>query len=1027
MPLYHLVSRFSSVCLLQALLFCLWATCLPAQEQLQIGKHYSVTEGLSERTLWDIKKDSLGYLWLGTNHGLCRFDGMHFLNISASLPVTPLKRIEVLDDRRLLLVFGPGIRRFAIFNVHTFLPEYFDIPAGDADITKDPQGQVWVLSKGQHHFNIYQPGANSRLQLRYSIQRSPTDVKEGEHSCLLVLRDGRHLLYDGAGTFWLNDGKGATVRRIPGIAPTGCTFLHQDREGTIWTAFRDVPGVYQVVPDGLRLRRSALLPQSALYLRIWEDLQGNLIFGEKDTRANYLHRLYALRFGQKQVEALDKIIATEPRITGIMGDNFFNYLFMTSFVGLIKLHLAQPGIQHIGFLQDIKKGNFGNIIRAITTGGDGKIYFSREAGNWFVYDPGTKQMQTLYMKDARTGQVWHPTLCMGMYTDKRGLVWGYHAYEDDRQRGSLLTYDPFLKKTHSFPCPVPGVVYCFQPSADSTGLWLAFKQAESNMAIGYFRFSDHTFTQHHLKWKPASFWKGFIPYNMRVLHADTLLLATNKGILNINPGKGTIQSLLGPEQRDTLNEGIPVMAMERLDSERWLLGTEGRGLLVYNTRKQLTEAAYHTGNGLPNNDVCSIQKDNSGRFWLGTFHGLSCFDPVSRGFQHFFTADGLPDNEMNRRAKYKDKSGLLYFGTMNGLTFFDPERVLRKRQSRADGKIVLTALSYFDHHTNKIIMAQSGIDTLQQVTLPAGERFLSLSVALTDHHTPEQHHFEYRVDNWPIHAAWTPMDNQELHFDYLPPGVYTLHLRAHNHYGALTRDEKRIELVVQEYFYKQPWFFACCMAFLVLATYILYRFRLEHLLRIERLRTLIASDLHDEVGGLLSGVAMQADLLEDQVDTRLQPIVQRIAYSCRNAAASLRDVVWAIDARQDTAADLLLRMQDFAARTLALANIETIWTAPHFGEKDVIESQKRHHIYLIYKELVTNCLRHSKATRVNIELEKQRNTLYLRFRDNGQGFDPALIHSGMGLSNIRMRAEKIGATLRFRHEQGFAVELQIPL
>lgn len=1000
---------------------------LGAQAYLQVGKYYSVDDGLPERILWDAKKDSLGYLWLGTNHGLCRFDGMQFVNLVNDLPVAPVKRVEVLNNRQLLLVFGPEVKRCALFDVHTFRPRFYDLPVGTVDLAKDAKGRVFALAYTEAGYSVFVPGKAPQMTLLYRLQLPNKRHTAWENARLLALRDGRHLLYDGAGSFLLTDGRQTLTQTLKAPVSKATTFFYEDLRGLVWTAFQEFPGVYNMNLQTGKVHPNPAVPTDLFYFGIWGDHAGNLIFAEKDTRANYVQSLQALRPGAASTQRLDQVVAVESRITSIMADDFFDYLFLTSYIGLHKLQLAAPSIHQTAVLNNIKKGEFGNIIRAIAKGGDGKVYFSKEAGDWFVYDTSTKTTKVLLLKDHKTGKIWHPTLCMGMYADAKGTIWGYHAYEDERLYGTLLAYDPFLRQTRSFPCPIQGIIYFIYPDADGRGLWLAFKQPERKMAVGYFKFADQSFSQQNLRWKPASFWKGLLPNSMLLLHPDTLLLATNKGVLNIHLKQNTVVPWLGQEQNGVLNEGMPVMAMARLDRAHWLLGTEGRGLVVYNQHRQHTDTVYQVGNGLPNNDVCSILKDEKGNFWLGTFRGLSCFNPVDKSFQSFFTADGLPDNEMNRRAQFKDERGCLYFGSMNGLTFFDPEQVLKNRRPNAAGKIVLTALSYFDRQTNAIVRATSGIDTLQKIILPAGERFLGLSIALTDHQTPEQHRFEYRVAGWPAHAAWAQMENHRLHFDYLPSGNYTLCLRARNHYGALCQEEKAIRLVVRGYFYAQPWFIACCMALLGLVLYGLYRLRVAQLLRIERLRTVISSDLHDEVGGILSGVAMQADLLEDQVEERLQPIVRRIGYSCRNVATSLRDVVWAIDARQDNAAGLLLRMQDFAARTLALAHIETQWHTHAFTDKDFLTGQKRHHVYLIYKELATNCMRHSKSTKVTIELEKQRHALCLRFKDNGQGFDLGQPSTGMGLSNIRMRAEKIGATLRFWNDEGFGAELRVPI
>jgi signal transduction histidine kinase len=206
------------------------------------------------------------------------------------------------------------------------------------------------------------------------------------------------------------------------------------------------------------------------------------------------------------------------------------------------------------------------------------------------------------------------------------------------------------------------------------------------------------------------------------------------------------------------------------------------------------------------------------------------------------------------------------------------------------------------------------------------------------------------------------------------------------------------------------------------------RRRLARLLREQHLRTRIAADLHDEVGTLLARVSMQADLLH-QTQPEPDPAFERLLTNARSAAGTMRDIVWGIDAQADTVGALLDRMREHLDQSAAPAGLRTHLDVAGLDNGDgPLASELRQQLYLIFKEAVTNAVRHARgATDLWVALQRQAGGLHLTVRDNGQPAAAAGRRSGLGLRSMQRRAASLGGTLTAgpQPEGGFAVQLQV--
>ncbi|GAB2940130.1 hypothetical protein GCM10027048_00470 [Hymenobacter coalescens] len=195
-----------------------------------------------------------------------------------------------------------------------------------------------------------------------------------------------------------------------------------------------------------------------------------------------------------------------------------------------------------------------------------------------------------------------------------------------------------------------------------------------------------------------------------------------------------------------------------------------------------------------------------------------------------------------------------------------------------------------------------------------------------------------------------------------------------------------------------------------------------------RMRSRIAADLHDEVGTLLTRINLQAEMLR-QAQPAPDPALERLLANSRQAAGTMRDIVWGIDAEADTVGALLDRMRDHLDQTAAAAGLATELHVHHLHDEDALRPDVRQHLFLIFKEAVSNAARHAHgATCLHVTLAQTEGELHLRVTDNGTAPAAAPRRSGLGLRSMQQRATALRGWLSAGAlpAGGFEVSLRVP-
>jgi signal transduction histidine kinase len=228
--------------------------------------------------------------------------------------------------------------------------------------------------------------------------------------------------------------------------------------------------------------------------------------------------------------------------------------------------------------------------------------------------------------------------------------------------------------------------------------------------------------------------------------------------------------------------------------------------------------------------------------------------------------------------------------------------------------------------------------------------------------------------------------------------------------------------------WQRSWFLGLMAVMMTSIGVAVYRYRVAHLLALERVRTRIATDLHDDIGSSLSQIAILSEVA--RLETGPRPgLLSEIAAMSRELVDSMSDIVWTIKPENDHLSNLIFRMRRFATDVLGGSNIALHFHSSVEDGHLRTHTEMRREVYLIFKEAISNIARHSGAHRAAIELEVVKEDLILRIADNGYGFDPVSSNGGNGLRHMTKRAAGLGGRIEIRSSpgEGTTITLTVPV
>lgn len=282
----------------------------------------------------------------------------------------------------------------------------------------------------------------------------------------------------------------------------------------------------------------------------------------------------------------------------------------------------------------------------------------------------------------------------------------------------------------------------------------------------------------------------------------------------------------------------------------------------------------------------------------------------------------------------------------------------------------------------------------------------------------------------------------QVSYPNLPSGHYQLRVQEVDALGVPTGEEAVLPLVVAPPYYTNAWFQAAVVTTLLAMGLLVERLmargrnrrRLELLERrqaVQQERARIARDIHDDLGTVLSRISMVSEsaALEADAGSRQEKRLQEICDSSRQLTRTMEEIVWAQDPKRDYLDNLADYFSSFATNLLAGSRVACRLDIPVDLPAIPLEAQKRHELFLVFKESLNNVIKHAAATEVRISLTWLNNTIHLNIEDNGRGFKvpDAAASKGNGLPNMRNRLQRVGGRVVIQSEPGRGTRIEIVL
>jgi len=467
--------------------------------------------------------------------------------------------------------------------------------------------------------------------------------------------------------------------------------------------------------------------------------------------------------------------------------------------------------------------------------------------------------------------------------------------------------------------------------------------------------------------------------------------------------------------------GAPIHALLLDHAGRLWIATHGAGVqrIDQPALPRPSFTTYNMTKGLATDQALSLVEDRQGQIYIGTTRGIDRLDPISGAVTHYTTADGLPDGYVHVSAR--DRDGVLWFGTPNGLA----RLVVAGPRSPPVHATFITELVVGER---SVPLAVDGEQALPALELGPEDDQLDIRFTSPSFVVGEQVRFQYRLDG--SERGWSlPSPAREVHFARLAPGSYQFEVRGVYPGGRVT-PAATLPFEVMAPIWRRWWFVVGCGLVVALAAHAISRWRLSHLLAVERVRTRIATDLHDDLGASLSRISILSEVAARRLATNeaIGGHVGDIGRQARELVDTAADIVWSTDPRHDDLGSSLVRLRSFAGDVFEARGIEWSLVGPTEASRIHLGPERRRHLYLIVKEAINNAAKHSQARRVSIAITNPRGTLETTIVDDGVGFD-ATARKGNGLANMRARATQAAGTLEVVSTPGTgtAIVLRLPL
>ena len=265
-------------------------------------------------------------------------------------------------------------------------------------------------------------------------------------------------------------------------------------------------------------------------------------------------------------------------------------------------------------------------------------------------------------------------------------------------------------------------------------------------------------------------------------------------------------------------------------------------------------------------------------------------------------------------------------------------------------------------------------------------------------------------------------------YSNIPGGNYRFHLKARVAGGPWIESMQNITVWVSAPFYSRWWFYFLCAIVIALILYSIFQYRLAQILKLERMRTAISSDLHDEVGASLTSISLFSEMVRQPgaATEKKEEYLQRIGQSSRDSIEKMSDIIWSINPENDNLQQMLVRMKNYATEVAETKDILVHWIETGNLADARLSMEDRKNLYLLFKEAVNNSIKHSGAQNIQLHLAAKGPSITMMVKDDGKGLDQSQTFTGNGMKNMHRRAALLrgNVTIQSTPGDGTAIILQ---
>lgn len=1004
-----------------------------------------VEQGLGAGLVFDLTQDSLGYLWLGTRTGLCRYDGYDIRTFSKADEVpdglSDNNVNRVFRDSRNLLWIDTELGGSRVFD--PFRERWYRLPFSlGPNLTEDGKGNVWCHDEDSTWRVVDGSGIRRVLRGERSWEDLTARPVAEAFPDAPIPRDSR-LLAVGDDALWVGGYDSIwALRYFPEgtrLARVGAWALTHPQRGerqaahgawdsarqlviwcnaTEWMSFREEDAVLQerVSWPGEGIDRVLLAVAIDGLGHTW--MSGALWMWRYDPSTHRLCRVF-------DEEASDARSSSQPlrHSYHILRDAHDNLWFATPGFGAYKRRACANLFRYWGYR------HAGPSISRIHRDPQGHAVIWNESTNLRFAGTDLPPVPFFPPSEHRWLQDRLPLAADLWFTDRgETVVYGTDRVDAPQQH---VRYGPDGNRLEtwswadSLPHPSRFSRYLFDEDSCSWSVTPDDFLRVNTRSVSLYRWDTSgtgTYARFTHRIPDAGVPVRFLHASARTDDGSIWLAYLHGGLFRFRPSDGLWRHY-APDGDVPLpsTQVISLLADPGEPGSGLWIGTYD-GLFRLDLGTDSLERFDRT-TGLPDDVIYGILPDDAGNLWLSTNRGLCRFTPNGGMVRTFTRDDGLQHNEFNRRAAVRGSDGTLYFGGIGGLTWFHPEWF---RTPAPQAHLVIHELRLLNRPSDKRVAREPGdpsdvatpLHGLTTFRWHQRDRIVSFGFSRLDLSRPEMTRYRYRLAGF--QEGWIDLGQRhEVTFTNLPPGRYRLEVQSMDDNGQWDPSTARLFIGVTPYWYNSLAFRSALLLLFLGGVFGLFRYRQRQIERLHGLRDRISRDLHDEIGSTLSSIALFSTVARRNLERDPQQVaslLHRMEGSSQSVMESMNDIVWAIRSDQDRIHHVVQRMRAF----LAEACEARAWTFGFTEDAALAERElsmvQRRNLYLVFKEAVNNAIKYSGGTRLEVALTRERGELLLLVRDDGTGFDPAAPEStrslgGNGLPNMRLRATEMGGRL----------------